>query len=216
MIAGTASFRRLTVVALIFLVFDFVPAAAEPLLFGYREAPQPGMGFVSHWLVVLDRHRLEDVPEGNCTGGFFNRCHLKEWISFLEGLRNKSRLQQIKEVNRYANEKSYVLDITNYGVEDYWATVKEFLKNDGDCEDYAITKFFSLRWLGFDPEKMRIVVLQDTNLRTAHAVLAVFHDNDVLILDNQSRQVKSHRQLVHYVPLFSVNEKKWWLHLPRS
>lgn len=213
---SSRTFRCLTAFALIFLVLDFSPAAADPLLFGYRESPQQGMGFVSQWLRVLDRHVIEDVPEGDCTGGFFNRCHLEEWISFLESIRNKPRLQQIREVNRYANEKSYVLDFTNYGVEDYWAIVKEFLRNDGDCEDYAITKFFSLRWLGFDPEELRIVVLQDTNLRAAHAVLAVFHDHDVLILDNQSRQVNSHRQIVHYAPLFSVNEKRWWLHLPRS
>lgn len=202
--------------ALVSLVFFSSAAAADPQLFGYRESPQQGMEFVSHWLGVLDRHRLEDVPEGNCTGGFFNRCHINEWISFLESIRDKPRLQQIREVNRYANQKSYVLDLTNYGVEDYWAIVNEFLQNEGDCEDFAITKFFSLRRLGFDPEDLRIVVLQDTNLRTAHAVLAVFYDHDILILDNQSWQVKSHRQIVHYVPLFSVSEKNWWLHLPRS
>ncbi len=198
------------------VLFLAVSSAAASPLFGYREVPQSGMAFVSQWLRVMERHLLEDVPEGDCTEGFFTTCHMKEWFAFLARIKNLPRQQQLDEVNKYANEKSYVLDISNYGVEDYWAIVKEFLYNDGDCEDYAITKFFSLRRLGFDPEEMRIVVLQDTNLRTAHAVLAVFYNNDVLILDNQSRQVVSHRQIVHYVPLFSVNEKKWWLHLPRS
>lgn len=107
------------------------------------------------------------------------------------------------------------MDMANYGQEDYWAIAKEFFYNGGDCEDYAITKFFSLRWLGIDKDTLRIVILQDTNLRIAHAVLAVSYNNDILILDNQTQKVVSHRTIAHYLPLYSVNEKKWWLHLPR-
>jgi predicted transglutaminase-like cysteine proteinase len=99
-------------------------------------------------------------------------------------------------------------------MEDYWAVAREFLYNGGDCEDYAITKFFSLHWLGFDMNKIRIVILQDTNLRVAHAVLAIANENDILILDNQAKEVISHKEIAHYLPLFSVNENEWWLHLP--
>ena len=61
---------------------------------------------------------------------------------------------------------------------------------------------------------IRIVILQDTNLRIAHAVLAVARENDIFILDNQTKEVISHNDIAHYLPLFSVNENKWWLHLP--
>jgi predicted transglutaminase-like cysteine proteinase len=30
------------------------------------------------------------------------------------------------------------------------ATPKEFLLNSGDCEDYAIIKMLSMKWLGYD------------------------------------------------------------------
>jgi len=172
------------------------------------------MQYLPQWLNALERHITQDVPEGNCTESFFNRCHLKEWFAFLATIKSEPRAQQLDAVNRYANKKNYVLDIDNYGVDDYWAIPREFLYNGGDCEDYAITKFFSLRWLGYGPEEIRLLILQDTNLRVQHAVLVVFNRDDVLILDNQSQEVVSQGQIHHYVPLFSLNEKEWWLHVP--
>jgi len=184
-------------------------------LFGYTAQPQQSLDYLPQWLSVLERHITQDVPEGNCSDSFFNRCHLKNWLHFLETIKTKPLLEQINAVNLYANKKSYILDMANYGQEDYWAIAKEFFYNGGDCEDYAITKFFSLRWLGIDTDALRIVILQDTNLRIAHAVLAVSYKNDILILDNQTQGVVSHKAIAHYLPLYSVNEKKWWLHLPR-
>jgi len=72
----------------------------------------------------------------------------------------------------------------------------------------------SLKELGFDTEKMRVVVVQDTNLRTLHAVMSLERDGDILILDNQIKEVISHQHIFHYVPVYSVNESNWWMHLP--
>jgi len=193
------------------------PAAADGFsnLFGYAERPQAGLDDLPQWLSVLERHLREDVPDGDCRQATFNRCHLRRWLSFLDSIRADAPARQIAEVNRYANRKEYVLDIDNYGKEDYWAIAREFFANGGDCEDYAITKFFSLRWLGYDNDDLRVVILQDSNLNIAHAVLAVNLKRDIMILDNQTSRVVSHRAIAHYAPLFSVNEKRWWLHLPR-
>lgn len=62
---------------------------------------------------------------------------------------------------------------------------------------------------------IRLVVLQDTNLRIPHAVLAVNTANDTLIMDNQVDEVISHKHILHYVPVYAVNEKKWWMFLPQ-
>jgi predicted transglutaminase-like cysteine proteinase len=211
---------KLSALCLVLLSMTIIPAQAYSAtsafhhLFGYKDNQQNNMNYLPQWLSVLERHLRYDVPEGNCTDSFFNTCHLKNWLSFLDSIKSLSRSKQMAAVNRYANNKKYVLDINNYGMEDYWAVAKEFLYNGGDCEDYSITKFFSLRWLGFSPNDLRIVILQDTNLQIPHAILAVSADNDVLILDNQTQQVLSHRRIAHYIPLYSVNEKKWWLHIP--
>lgn len=196
-----------------------VASAATPFppdLFGYTEVEHNGIDEFPLWVDVLARHLTEDVDDGDCDDPRFNRCHLARWRAFLASIENQPRREQIEAVNRYANQKDYILDIDNYGVIDYWAIPREFLFNGGDCEDYAITKMMSLRWLGYSPEELRIVVLQDTNLRIAHAVMAIGTGDDILILDNQVEQVLSHHRIVHYAPVYSIGESHWWMHLPRS
>ncbi|MGD2160078.1 MAG: transglutaminase-like cysteine peptidase [Gammaproteobacteria bacterium] len=165
---------------------------------------------------MLERHIVEMTPEGQCDAMEFNRCHMREWQSFLRSIRHMDADTQIRMVNGYANKKEYVLDIENYGINDYWASPRQFLHNNGDCEDYAIIKMMSLKQLGFNKDKMRVVVVQDTNQRIAHAVMSIDRNNDILILDNQVEEVISHRDIFHYVPVYSVNEDSWWMHLPNG
>ncbi len=185
----------------------FMPQfATSSSLFGYVEMSQSNLQAVEQWTKVQHRHPLEDIPKENLP--------LKAWYKQLKKTGKLSTEKQLIAINNFANEHPYIIDMHNYGIEDYWAIVKEFLQNNGDCEDYAITKFYSLRELGFDNTQLRIVILQDTNLKVAHAVLAVFQDDDIVILDNQVNQILSHTQIKHYTPIYSINEKGWWLHLP--
>jgi len=205
-----------------FLLFSFLflaqaagaSAANQPRIFNTLEEPQQTMDYLTQWVKALERHLTQDAPEGECTDGTFNKCHLREWYAFLATIKDNPRSQQIDAVNRYANQKAYVIDPDNYSLDDYWAIPREFLYNGGDCEDYAITKFFSLRWLGYGKDDLRLLILQDTNLRIRHAVLLVFDHEQVLVLDNQSQQVVPQEKIVHYVPLYSLNEQQWWLHVP--
>ncbi len=183
-------------------------------LFGYQEVQKNNLNLFPQWLSALERHILNLKDAGSCHSTKFNHCHLKQWQAFLKDIKHLPVRQQIKRVNKYANEKKYTLDIENYGVADYWATPKEFLTNNGDCEDYAIIKMLSMKWLGYDTHLMRVVVVQDTNLRIAHAVMAIENNNDILILDNQIEEVISHADIFHYVPVYSVNENNWWMHVP--
>jgi predicted transglutaminase-like cysteine proteinase len=185
-----------------------------PSLFGYREIQKQNLSLFPQWLSVLERHLLNMNDSRSCEETQFNQCHLKQWQAFLGSIKQLPVMQQIKRVNKYANEKEYILDIENYGIVDYWATPKEFLANSGDCEDYAIFKMLSMKWLGYDVEAMRVVVVQDTNLRIPHAVMAIEKDNDILIMDNQIEEVISHAAIFHYVPVYSVNENHWWMHVP--
>lgn len=183
-------------------------------LFGYRELPQARLADFPQWLDALERQLNDKLKEGDCTERTMNRCHLREWRAFLESIGGLPVRKQLEAVNRYANTRDYVLDLDNYGLEDYWAVPREFLASGGDCEDYAITKLFSLRWLGYDPADLRLVIVQDLNLRVPHAVLAVASGGEVYILDNQVQPVLRQQDVVHYAPVFSINEQHWWLHLP--
>jgi predicted transglutaminase-like cysteine proteinase len=180
---------------------------ATPLdhLFGSRTQVNPDLNDLPQWLKALARHEREDRAE---------RPVLQEWFAFLAQLRGMPRLAQMQRVNTFINQKPYILDAVNYGVDDYWAVVREFMALAGDCEDFSISKFFSLRALGFPAAALRIVILQDTNLGIAHAVLAVDYEGHAMILDNQTDEIMPDKRIIHYTPLYSVNEQQWWLHLP--
>ncbi|MBQ7608511.1 MAG: transglutaminase-like cysteine peptidase [Desulfovibrionaceae bacterium] len=176
-------------------------------LFGTVEFKRP-LNSLPAWLKLLDRNRKVSI--------FVNGTAFKRsvtWESFKKQAAGKSGLELIKFVNSFWNAFPYKEDIVNWGVEDYWAIPNEFLKKSGDCEDYAIIKYFTLKELGFSTDQMRIVVLRDTIRNLAHAVLAVYINNDAYILDNVSSATLSHKRLTHYVPQYSINENSRWAHL---
>lgn len=186
-------------------------------LFNTREVMASNLAPFPKWNSVMTRYIPgQDLDNGPCQVKTFNRCNLDAWGKVLESARNLPLDQQMDIVNRYMNHATYVTDIqnANYNVEDYWAIPPEFFENDGDCEDYAIAKFISLRALGWSNDDLRIVVLQDLNLRVPHAVLAAYIDGVPYILDNQVDTVIAAERIRHYLPLFSINETNWWLHKP--
>lgn len=205
--------RALAAATLLCGLFIAMPAGASPPLFGARETRSENLRPFQKWLGALDRHFGERTAlEGPCVPGGLERCVLQNWRGFLESLQRLDRRAQVEAINKFVNTHPYVTDLVNWGVDDYWETPREFLERNGDCEDYAIAKFLSLRFLGFDNDSLRIVVLKDLNLQIYHAVLAVYLDGDILALDNQIKAVVSTERIRHYRPIYSINERFWWLH----
>lgn len=193
---------------------------AYPSLFGSSERMFSDTSLFPKWSEMLkhlvQHEALEDhppVPCGRQRG--LNFCEIKKWESFTESLRGGDRVRVLDFVNRLMNAYPYVLDIVNYGIDDYWATPQEHISNGGDCEDYAIAKYVTLRRLGFRPADMRVVVLNDLNLKVQHAVLAVYIGDRAYILDNQTARVTPSDRIFHYQPIYSVTEGHWWMHLAK-
>jgi predicted transglutaminase-like cysteine proteinase len=188
--------------------------AGAPRLFGTSEVQHENAERVFlQWRNMLARMRATPEPfEDACEARPPGPCHLKEWNAFLLRLSERPAVVQLTEVNDFLNGFPYVEDIVNWGVSEYWETPLEFLHRSGDCEDYAIAKYMSLRFLGWPAASLRIVVLDDLNLRIAHAVLAVYQSDDILILDNQIRSLVYARAIRHYRPVYSLNELHWWTH----
>ena len=183
-----------------------------PQIFDMAETRSDNLRPFTKWTWMLDRYSKEKPQEvASCND---STCRLQSWRQFLETLKGKSREQQLDAINSYANRHPYIEDLPNYGVPDYWATPREFLQKDGDCEDYAITKYWSLRALGFQDDELRLVVVQDMNLGVAHAVLLAYSEGKALLLDNQIKSIVDSAKIHHYRPFFSINEQHWWLHKP--
>jgi predicted transglutaminase-like cysteine proteinase len=198
------------------VVLTCATAAAEPAypaLFGTNEVRSASLGPFRKWTGVMAR-QIDERPlyDGPCTARRFNRCHLQEWRQLLREIAAKDPVAQLEAVNSFMNRAPYVTDPVNYGVPDYWATPLQFMTKDGDCEDYAIAKFMSLRQLGFDNGQMRVVVVDDLNLGVAHAILVVYLDGRAYVLDNQIARVVPAEIIRHYRPVYSINEDAWWLH----
>ena len=166
-----------------------------------------------NWTRVMRLHGYElSTLERYCVPGAERSCPLAGWMEFLESIKHEDRRTQITLVNDFANRFHYRSDSSNWDKIDYWASPTEFFAVGGDCEDFAIAKFFSLKLLGVSPDDMRIVVLQDQRRRTNHAVLTVEHESETLMLDSVEPEIMSWREASHYRPFFSVNERHYWLH----
>ena len=192
-------------------------------LFGSREIRSRSVRSFNKWTAMWRRHNLPRATEeqksrratdrsGGCPPTERVECSRAAWNKFVEEQQGVPTGELLDAVNDYMNKTTYIVDPVNWGIPDYWATPDEFFLKDGDCEDYAISKYVTLKRLGVEPTDMRIVILQDENLRVAHAVLAVRHEDKYMILDNQVNAVLPDTQILHYRPVYSINETGWWLH----
>lgn len=183
----------------------FAPIGQYPKLFGSTEKQSSSLTAFTKWTSMFDKFDAAlNTPGGQGTMNTF-----KSQLEFLRGLpMNK----MVAGVNDIVNRVPYINDSNIYGQSDYWATPVEFLKNGGDCEDFAITKYVALRALGVPEERMRILILQDMQKNIPHAILVVYTDNGPVLLDNQIKSVTSVEKVSHYKPIFSINRDGWWLH----
>ncbi len=128
------------------------------------------------------------------------------WHDMVHGLLDKDPMTQLSVVNAFFNRWQYRTDDEAYGVSEYWASPLEFMRNAGDCEDYAIAKYATLTFLGFEDEQMRIIALVDNNRGgRGHSVLSVNLDGTAMILDNLTDRVYAEHQQTGYAPRFAVN-----------
>lgn len=123
-------------------------------------------------------------------------------------------LEKLKRVNDFLNQMEFVDDRIHWEKEDYWATPIEFLATQGgDCEDFAIAKYFTLKIMGVDEKKLNLTYVKSLNLNVHHMVLTYFStaDAEPLILDNLVREIKSASQRTDLIPIYSFNGTGLWL-----
>jgi predicted transglutaminase-like cysteine proteinase len=161
-----------------------------------------------NWLSVLRRNAeapifVDEKPLTRST----------TWKELKAKAQGRPLKQMLDVVNRFWNAWPYRLDKEVWGQEDFWASPAEFLARSGDCEDYCIAKYFTLRELGVPADDMRIVIVRESIRGIAHAVLAVYEGPQVHILDNLSEYVRPMQRVRNYHPVLSVNEHGRWMHV---
>jgi len=136
------------------------------------------------------------------------------WEELIHNDKSPSDREKLSKVNHFYNSRiRFVNDIELWGVQDYWATPIEFLcKNVGDCEDFAIAKYFTLKAMGVAEEKLNIAYVKAIQYNIAHMVLTYYSEPgaEPLVLDNLIDSIDPASKRTDLMPVFSFNGLGLW------
>lgn len=138
-----------------------------------------------------------------------------DWQTLMNEAHNAPEADKLKRINDFINRRiQFSDDPTIWNAPDYWATPLETIgKGAGDCEDFAIIKYFSLKELGVAKEKLRLTYVKakiggaTSNVSQAHMVLTYYSSADAepLVLDNLLNDIRPASRRPDLTPVFSFN-----------
>ena len=161
--------------------------------------------------LVLPERTLEQAEKQYGPGA---RKRLLAWQELLRTDRADSDRAKIERVNRFFNRLNFVDDALHWHKADYWATPVEFLASEGgDCEDFAIAKYFTLLDLGIDEHKLTLTYVKALKLNQAHMVLTYYPSPraEPLVLDNLVEAILPSSERTDLLPVYSLNGSGLWL-----
>lgn len=175
--------------------------------------------FLSLFSLASKTFNLTDSQLNNIENKYGNsgRQRVEAWDSMIESSKNETILNKIKNVNDFFNQLTYRTDQSHWKQKDYWATPFEFMGTGaGDCEDYAIAKYFSLIKLGVPDDKLRITYVtykkRNTSYEEAHMVLTYYHKTgaEPVVLDNIDKTLQLGSNRTDLTPIYSFNATGLW------
>lgn len=112
---------------------------------------------------------------------------MTEYTNMLTAIKRKPKRQQLNAVFVFFISRiTHMPDLVVHGVSDFWQPLKQTLRlKTGDCEDFAIAWYFTLRLFGFNCW-IEHWHLQGTG---SHMVCCVKCGGKVWVLDNMSSVV---------------------------
>lgn len=184
------------------LIFGGEASGAAP------RPPEP-VGSLPQWPDFSARQTLSLEALSSCEQdeAVCSSPEVKRWADLVGTLREQGKLRQIITVNKWFNRLPY-----KYDDEDYWADTLELLQRKGDCEDFALSKYYTLRELGFTADELQVMVVYDKDTFTNHAVLMVYMNDTRYMMDINSDQTEPSAMGKRYKPLYSFNEQTAWFY----
>ncbi|MCB1960459.1 MAG: transglutaminase-like cysteine peptidase [Rhodocyclaceae bacterium] len=182
-----------------------------------------GLAFGALFTLLTNAHpgldRVEATARARYDAAVVSR--VRDWRATLVELQSTPETEQLTRTNRYFNRQLQFLDdVVVWRNKDYWATPLETLaKRAGDCEDFVIAKYISLRLLGVPDEKLRLIYVRArmggeySSLSQAHMVLGYFATPtaEPLVLDNLIGDIRPASQRPDLYPVFSFNSSGLWV-----
>jgi len=141
-------------------------------------------------ILNADAFTLNNNDKQRIKNSYNKKQIAKRIYNFYEFFKEAKDFDELKKLNRVNN---YINRIIGKGDEsNEWITPKEFLiRGRGDCEDYAMTKYFALKKLNIDTNKLYLSVVKVKGSKNYHMVLLYAKDNEIMVLDNLSWKLVS-------------------------
>jgi predicted transglutaminase-like cysteine proteinase len=146
---------------------------------------------------------------------------VERWRDLLNSLHDAPDTEKTRRVNDFFNRRiTFSEDIAIWGQSDYWATPLEIMgRGEGDCEDFAIAKYFSLLILGVPADNLRITYVKAriggprSTVSQAHMVLGYYPNpvDEPMILDNLLNDIRPASRRPDLTPVFSFNSDGLWV-----
>jgi predicted transglutaminase-like cysteine proteinase len=140
------------------------------------------------------------------------------WRRLMEESASLSESDKLSRVNTFFNRRIvYKTDMEVYAQEDYWATPLEFMGHGaGDCEDFVIAKYTTLRILGVPNERLRLIYVRYQSggaTPIAHMVLGYYAQpsEEPVILDNMVSSIRAGSMRPDLSPVYSFNSDGLWV-----
>ncbi len=128
---------------------------------------------------------------------------------------------RLRRVNDFFNRRvRFDEDSTIWGQSDYWATPLETLgRAQGDCEDFAIAKYVTLKLVGVPSDKLRLTYVKariggpQSTIVQAHMVLSYYPtpDAEPLVLDNLVSDIRPASRRPDLTTIFGFNADGMWV-----
>jgi predicted transglutaminase-like cysteine proteinase len=146
--------------------------------------------------------------------GDYAKRRLLAWQTLIRDNSTASDMEKLEKTNKFFNQMQFIDDIIQWRKEDYWATPVEFISTGGgDCEDFSLAKYFTLKALGVAENKLNMTYVKAVQLNQAHMVVTYYPTPDAipLILDNLVADIQSATNRKDLLPVYSFNGLGLWL-----
>lgn len=139
----------------------------------------------------------------------------EKWRDVIDDNQSDNDWSKINKVNYFFNKIiTHEDDLLLWGKKDYWASPVETIgRGKGDCEDFAIAKYFTLTSLGVDPNKLRLMYVRQLMVNQPHMVLIYFENlkETPFVLDNFNPKVLPASKRRDLKPIYSFNAQGLWM-----
>lgn len=138
--------------------------------------------------------------------GIYAKRRAVALVQMMNEARGLDEISKLEKVNDFFNQTPYASDKSVWGTSDYWATRLEFIgKDKGDCEDFVIAKFFTLKELGVPSSKLYMTYAKSLRYNAAHLVLTYYETpkSTPLVLDNYNYKIFPATQRRDLIPIYS-------------